>query len=84
MIAHDTTMVMVIDVARVLIQQMLYLVTIVHHQHQRSNGQLSTSTRRQIADATLSVAFEGGNKLSHIATLHSLSRFGIHLASILV
>ena len=74
MIAHDATMVVVIDVARVLIQQMFHLVLSVHHQHQRGNSQLPTSTRRQIANTTLGIAFKGGNKRRHIATLHSLSR----------
>ena len=84
MIAHHTTMIVVINIARVLIQQMFHLVMMVHHQHQRHNGQFTTSTRCQIADTTIGILIDGGDKRLHIATLKGLARLGIHLAGILV
>ena len=84
MIAHHTTMIMVINVARILIEQMFHLVATIHHQHQRGNGQFSTGTRRQIADTAFGIALDSGNKLAHTATLHSLSRLGIHLTGVLI
>ena len=77
-------MVMIVDVARVLVHQVLHLVLVVEHQHQRDDGKLATGTRCQIPLATSCIGIDGRNKRLHVARLNSLTRLGIHLAGILI
>ena len=84
MIAHHAGRVVVVDVTRVLIQQVLHLILAVHHQHQRYDGQLATGTRRQVADATAGIGLNGGNELTDVAALDGFARFGVHRTGIAV
>ena len=64
---------------------MLHVVAaILHHQQQRTNGQLATSTRSQIPHTTSGVFLQNGNKPRYVATLYSLACPGVHLAGILI
>ena len=84
MIANYSALVIIINVTRVLIEQMLHLIFIIEHQHQRDDSQFSTGTRRQIADTTFGIVFDSSDKSLHIAAFQSLSCLGIHLAGILI
>ena len=78
-------MVMIINIPRVLIQQVLHLeVAVLYHQHQRCYGQLPAGTRSKIADAAPGIFPQYRDKLLHIATLHRLTRPCIHLAGIVI
>ena len=77
-------MIVIIDVTRVLIHQVLHLILVVEHQHQRNDGKLTTSTRLQIAFTTSCIGIDGRNKLLHVARLNGLARLGIHLIGILI
>ena len=63
---------------------MLRLILTVKHQHQRDDGELATGTRRQIADTTMCIGIDGGNKLLHAAALHRLTRLSIHRTGITI
>ena len=84
MIAHHAAMVVIVDVARVLIEQMPDLIAVVEHEHQRHDGKLSAGTCRQIPNAAFRIRLNGGNQLLQITTLNGFPRLGIHLAGILV
>ena len=77
-------MIMIVDIPRVLIQQMLHLVLAVNHHQQRSYRQFTTGTRGQIAYTTAGILSQHGNKPLYVASLNGLARSGIHLAGILI
>ena len=83
-IAHHPATVVIIHIARVPVHQVLHFVTLVEHQQQGGNGQFATCTRGEIPDTALGILPYGRNQLAHVAALNSLSRQGIHLASIVV
>ena len=84
MITNDSAWIVVVNVARVLVHQMLDLILAVKHQHQCNNRKGSTSTRFQIADVALGVFLDGCDKLLDIATLDGLSCLGIYCTGIAV
>ena len=84
MIPNYPIMVVIVDIARVLVHQVFYLVLVVEHQHQRDDGKLATGTCMQIALPTSCIGIDGCNKLLHVARLDSLTRLGIHLVGIFI
>ena len=84
MIAHHAVGVVLVDVAGVLVHQVLYLIMVVEHEHQRDDGHFAAGTGGQVAYAASRVGLDGGNELPHVAALHGLSRRGIHLAGIVI
>ena len=84
MITYHALRIMIVYITRILIQQMLHLIIIVKHQHHRDNGKLTTSTRSKIGHSTFRVCLDGSNKPFYITTGNRLTRFLIHLTSILV
>ena len=77
-------MIMIVDITRILIQQMLHLVLAVDHHQQRSNRQFTTGTCSQIAYTAAGIFSQHGDKPLYVASLNGLARFGIHLAGILI
>ena len=84
MIPHHAAMVVIVDITRVLIHQMLHLILAVKHQHQCDDGKLATGTCMQIAFAAPCIGINRCNKLLHVAAFYGLARLGIHLVGILI
>ena len=84
MIADDTRMVVVVDIARILIEQMLDGVMWVEHQHQRDDGKLAAGAGGEVSHPAMGILLDSGNELFHFAALDGLSRLRIHFAGILV
>ena len=84
MIAYHPAKVVVVDIPGVLIQQMMHLVSVVHHQHQRGDGQFSAGAGGQIALAATGILFEHGDELLHVACLNGLACLAIHFIGILI
>ena len=77
-------MVLIVNIARVLVHQVLYLVLLVEHQHQRDDGELAAGTRCKVPLATPCIGIDGRNELLRVAAFYSLARPCIHLAGILI
>ena len=69
MIAYHTAMVMVINITRVLVHKMLYLIIMVKHQHERDDSELTAGTCSQVFLAAMGIRLNSRNELLHITFL---------------
>ena len=75
---------MIVDVARILVHQVLHLILVIEHQHQRNDGELAAGTRRQVPLSAPRIRIDGRNKRLYVTRLNGLARLGIHFAGILI
>ena len=71
-----------VNVARVLVHQVLHLILAVEHQHECDNWKCAASTRSQIALAAAGVGLEDGNKLLDVTAFDSFARFSVNLTGV--
>ena len=66
MVTHYAAMVVIIDVARILIHQVLDVIVPVKHQHQCDDSEFATSTGIQMSLTAMGISLDSGDELLYI------------------
>ena len=84
MIAHHPVPALAVNIARVLVEQVMNLVVVVEHQHEHDDGELTACTGLQVGHAALAVFFQCCDEGAYIARHDCLCRLGVYFPGVFI